>query len=173
MQTKTDIQPVEVAGERTLRWLALSTTPGIGAGRGRKLVEYFDGVERLFAASLTELEAAGIPAAAAQSIALGKSLELAADELDKVKAAGAAVIAQDDERYPHRLKEIYDPPLVLYVRGSLDVIQDYGLAVVVRVTRRPTELALRSDSLVISRHVAWWSSVGWRGALTRQRIGAP
>ena len=136
MQTETNIQPVQTASERTLRWLALSTTPGIGAGRGRKLVEYFDGVERLFSVSLTELEAAGIPAAAAQSIALGKSLELAADELDKVKTAGAAVISQDDERYPHRLKEIYDPPLVLYVRGNLDVIQDYGLAVV--GTRHPT-----------------------------------
>lgn len=174
MQTKTDIQPVEVAGERTLRWLALSTTPGIGAGRGRKLVEYFDGVERLFAASLTELEAAGIPAAAAQSIALGKSLELAADELDKVKAAGAAVIAQDDERYPHRLKEIYDPPLVLYVRGSLDVIQDYGLAVV--GTRHPTpygvgiaerlacDLAARG-LVVISGMARGVDSAAHRGAL--------
>lgn len=174
MQTETDIQSVEVAGERTLRWLALSTTPGIGAGRGRKLVEYFDGVERLFAASLTELEAAGIPAAAAQSIALGKSLELAADELDKVKAAGAAVIAQDDERYPHRLKEIYDPPLVLYVRGSLDVIQDYGLAVV--GTRHPTpygvgiaerlacDLAARG-LVVISGMARGVDSAAHRGAL--------
>ena len=80
MQTETNIQPMETASERTLRWLALSTTPGTGAGRGRKLVEYFDGVERLLGASLTELEAAGIPAAVAQSIGLGKSLELAADD---------------------------------------------------------------------------------------------
>ncbi len=80
--TKSDTQG-------TLQWLALSLTPGVGSGRGRKLVEMFGGTERLFAASLTELEAAGIPAAAAQSIALGKSMDLAGEELDRVTAAGA------------------------------------------------------------------------------------
>ena len=120
----------------TLKWLALSLTPGIGAGRGRKLVELFDGVDRLFTASLTELESAGIPAAAAQSIAMGKSQELAAEELDRIKAIGASVVSQDDAAYPRRLYEIYDPPLVLYVKGNVEVINQYGLAVV--GTRHPT-----------------------------------
>jgi DNA processing protein len=120
----------------TLRWLALSLTPGVGSGRGRKLVELFDGTERLFAASLTELEAAGIPAAAAQSIALGKSMDLAGEELDRVTAAGATVISQDDPAFPRRLYEIYDPPLVFYLRGSSEAIAKYGLAVV--GTRHPT-----------------------------------
>jgi DNA processing protein len=120
----------------TLQWLALSLTPGVGPGRGRKLVELFDGIERLFAASLTELEAAGLPAAGAQSIALGKSMELAGDELDRVKATGGQVLAQDDPHYPKRLLEIYDPPLVLYIKGSLEAIVQQGLAVV--GTRHPT-----------------------------------
>jgi len=120
----------------TLQWLALALTPGVGAGRGRKLVELFDGIKRLFSASLTELEAAGIPASAAQSIALGKSLELAAEELDRVKAMGAAVIAQDDPGYPKRLYEIYDPPLVMYVKGATEAVQRPGLAVV--GTRHPS-----------------------------------
>ena len=46
---------------RKLQWLALSLTPGVGAGRGRKLVEMYGGIDRLFTASLTELEAAGLP----------------------------------------------------------------------------------------------------------------
>ena len=78
----------DAAITHTLRWLALSLTPGIGAGRGRKLLEQFGGVDRIFGASLTELESSGLPAASAQSIALGKSLDLAADELDRVKALG-------------------------------------------------------------------------------------
>ena len=85
---------------------------------GGKLVELFNGIDRLFTASLTELEAAGLPGAAAQSLALGKSLELAGDELDRVKACGARVVAQDDPEYPKRLYEIYDPPLVLYLKGN-------------------------------------------------------
>lgn len=85
---------------------------------------------------MTELESAGLPAASAQSIALGKSLDVAADELDRVKTLGIQVLAQDDPNYPKRLYEIYDPPLVLYVRGSSEAINQYGLAVV--GTRHPT-----------------------------------
>ena len=122
--------------QSTLQWLALSLTPGIGASRGRKLVQLFDGVENLFKSSLTELEAAGLPAASAQSLALGKSLELAADELDRVKSMGASVVPLDAGNYPKRLQEIYDPPLVLYLNGNAEVISQVGLAVV--GTRHPT-----------------------------------
>jgi DNA processing protein len=130
------VESRDVSAARTQQWLALSLTPGIGAGRGRKLVELFNGIERLFSATLTELEGSGLPAGTAQSIALGKSVELAADELDRVKAFGARIVAQDDSEYPKRLYEIYDPPLVLYVRGNAEVINKYGIAVV--GTRHPT-----------------------------------
>jgi DNA processing protein len=121
---------------RTLNWLGLALTPGVGAARGRKLAELFNGVDRIFSATLTDLEAAGLPAAAAQSIALGKSSDLAGEELDRIKALGARIVAQDDPDYPKRLYQIYDPPLVLSVRGSSEVINKYGLAVV--GTRHPT-----------------------------------
>ena len=136
MTTETLPNPAVADSSNALEWLALALTPGVGAGRGRKLVEAFDGVGRLFSASLTELEAAGLPAAAAQSIALGKSAELAGEALDRVKAFGGTVIARDDTNYPRRLNEIYDPPLVLYVKGSLEAINKAGLAVV--GTRHPT-----------------------------------
>lgn len=136
METKSYVTSCDDSAVRTQQWLALSLTPGIGAGRGRKLVELFNGIGRLFSANLTELEGSGLPAAAAQSIALGKSLELAADELDRAKVCGARVVAQDDPEYPKRLYEIYDPPLALYVRGCTEVINGYGLAVV--GTRHPT-----------------------------------
>jgi len=136
METEVHLSEVDKSSTRTLQWLALSLTPGIGAGRGRKLVELFDGIDRVFRARLTELEGAGLPAGAAQSIAIGKSMELAADELDRVKPNGVRVVAQDDPEYPKRLYEIYDPPLVLYIKGSSEVINNYGLAVV--GTRHPT-----------------------------------
>jgi DNA processing protein len=124
------------ATDRQLKWLALALTPGIGASRGKKLVEYFGGVDALFAASLTDLEAAKLPSAAAQSIALGKSLDLAGEELDHLREFGATIIAQDDAYYPSRLLEIYDPPLLLYVRGNAEVLGKYGIAVV--GTRHPS-----------------------------------
>jgi DNA processing protein len=104
MATEASVTLNDFSAERTLLWLALTLTPGIGAGRGRRLVELFNGIERLFRASLTELEAAGLPGAAAQSLALGKSLELAGDELDRAKASGAHVVGQDDPGYPNPAK---------------------------------------------------------------------
>src|SRR6516164_4613488 len=135
MSSNPKIAARPTATDRSLNWLALSMTPGIGAGRGRKLVDFFGGIDALFSASLTELEAADLLAATAQSIALGKSLELAGEELDRVRERGATILAQDEPEYPKRLLEIYDPPLVLYIKGDVQVIDTYGVAVI--GTRHP------------------------------------
>ncbi len=117
-------------------WLALALTPGLGPTRGRKLVERFGNVQEIFQASLTELEAENLQAQSAQHIALGKSLELAHDETARAIAAGIHVLCREDALWPARLNEIYDPPLVLYVRGSAEVLSRPGIAVI--GTRHPT-----------------------------------
>jgi DNA processing protein len=117
-------------------WLALSLTPGLGPTRGRKLRERFGSVQDIFHASLTELEAENLQAQSAQHIALGKSLELAHDEMAKAVAAEAQILCRDDEAWPARLSEIYDPPLVLYVRGNAEALARPGIAIV--GTRHPT-----------------------------------
>jgi DNA processing protein len=119
-----------------LEWLAISLTQGLGPTKSRKLVEHFGGPEGVFRASLTELESTGIQAVSAQSLATGKSAELAREEIARAAAAGVAVISMEDPSYPPRLKEIYDPPLILYVRGSLEGLTKPGLAMV--GTRHPT-----------------------------------
>lgn len=119
-----------------LSWLALTLTPGLGPTRSKRLVEFFGNVEAAFNATLTELEAAGLPAAAAQSLGTGRSLELAHDEVAKAAAAGVQLIALDDNAYPSRLRQIYDPPLVLYVRGNVAALSQPGIAVI--GTRHPT-----------------------------------
>jgi DNA processing protein len=126
--------------EASIQWLALALTPGLGPTKSRRVIEFFGGVQALFRASLTELEAAGLRAVSAQSLATGRSMELAQDELGKAAAAGAQVVALDDPRYPAQLKQIYDPPLVLYVRGSDAVISQPGIALV--GTRHPTPYGL-------------------------------
>jgi DNA processing protein len=119
-----------------LEWLAISLTPGLGPTKARKLVEHLGNPEAVFRASLTELEATGIRAVSAQSLATGKSAELAREEMARAAAAGVSVISMDDPCYPPRLKEIYDPPLVLYVRGNPEVLTKPGIAMV--GTRHPT-----------------------------------
>jgi DNA processing protein len=119
-----------------VEWIALTLTPGLGPTKSRHLVEHFGTPEAIFRASLTELEAAGIQAVSAQSIATGKSAELAREELARAVDQCVAVVSTEDPLYPMRLKEIYDPPLVLYVRGDGSVLNRPGIAVV--GTRHPT-----------------------------------
>jgi DNA processing protein len=124
------------ATTRALQWLALALTPGLGPTKARRLIEFFGGVEAVFRASLTELEAAGLQAVSAQSLGTGRSMELAHDESGRATAAGVQVVALDDPAYPPPLKQIYDPPLVLYVKGDPAVLSHPGIAVI--GTRHPT-----------------------------------
>ena len=117
-------------------WLALALTPGLGPTRIKKLTEHYGAAERVFEASLTELEATGMRAVSAQSIATGKSLELAQQECAKAAEASAKIISLSDPEYPPRLREIYDPPVILFVKGRFEVLTQPGIAMV--GTRHPT-----------------------------------
>jgi DNA processing protein len=121
---------------RTLEWLALALTPGLGPTKAKRLVEFFGGVQEVFKASLTELEATGIQTVSAQSLGSGRSLELANDEIGRASAAGVRLIPFDDPLYPSQLKQIYDPPIVLYSRGNAEALSPPGIAIV--GTRHPT-----------------------------------
>jgi DNA processing protein len=124
------------AATHLLEWLAISLTPGLGPTRARKLVEHFGSAEAVLRASLTELESTGIQAVSAQSLATGKSAELAREEIARAAAADVTMVSLDDPSYPPRLKEIYDPPPVLRVRGSPEILTRPGIAMV--GTRHPT-----------------------------------
>jgi DNA processing protein len=154
-------------------WLALTLTTGLGPTRAKRLVEFFGGVEGVFRASLTELEAAGLPAGAAQSLANGRSIELAQDELGKAASAGIHVVSLDDPEYPPELRQIYDPPLLLYVRGSVAAISRPGIAMV--GTRHPTPygmgMAERLACDLAARNLAIFSGMA-RGVDTFAHRGA-
>jgi DNA processing protein len=161
--------------EQVLPWLALGLTPGLGPSRARHLLERFGSAAAIFHASLTELEAAGLLAASAQSIGTGKSMELAQEEWNRTASLGVRIVTLDDAAYPSRLKQIYDPPLVLYVRGNIEVLSQPGIAVV--GTRHPTpygsgmaerlSMDLAARGLVILSGMARGvDSAAHRGALT-------
>lgn len=121
-------------------WLALTMTPQMGPTRSRRLVERLGSVEAVFRASLTELEACGIPATAAQGLALGASKQSAEQELARAAAAGVELLCLEDTDYPEPLKNIYDPPVILYIRGNRGALSAPGIAVV--GTRHPTPYGL-------------------------------
>src|SRR5258707_9143013 len=163
----------QAATSNAIYWLALSLTPGLGPTRGRKLRERFGSVQDIFHASLTELEAENLQAQSAQHIALGKSLDLAHDEIAKASAAGVQIVCREDASWPVRLSEIYDPPLVLYVRGSLEALSRPGIAIV--GTRHPTPygigMAERLSCDLASRGLTIFSGMA-RGVDTYGHRGA-
>jgi DNA processing protein len=138
--TSISAQAQSGSDSRRLEWLGLALTPRLGPARARLLVEHFGGVENVFRASLTELEAAGLEVASAQSLATGKSLELAEKETLAAVAAGAHLLTLDDPGYPARLRQIYDPPVALYVKGDAAALLRPALAIV--GTRHPTPYGL-------------------------------
>ena len=71
-----------------------------------------------------------------EAIHSGLSFEAAADELRQAGAGGVAVIPYQDPRYPQLLKQIHDPPILLYAKGNTDLLRRHSIAVV--GTRRPT-----------------------------------
>lgn len=125
----------EIATDAAL-WLGLLLTPGLGQRGYQRLVEAWKSPERIYAASLTELEGCQLTAAAAQHIHDGRSAALGAQEAERAAAVGAAIVTVAERTYPELLREIFDPPQVLYVKGSVAALDGFGIAAV--GTRRPT-----------------------------------
>jgi DNA processing protein len=122
--------------EARLAWLALVLTPQMGPTRSMRAVRRLGSAERVFQASLTELEGVGLPAEAAQFVADGRARAAAAEEAGRVAEQQAAFLTPEDEAYPERLLQIYDPPPVLWVRGDVAQLARPGIAVV--GTRQPS-----------------------------------
>jgi len=119
-----------------LGWLALTLTPEMGPTRIAKAMARLGPAERVFEATLTELEGAGMPSRSAQFVFEGRALVAAEDEAKRVAEAGGFFLTREDEAYPERLLEIYDPPSVLWLRGNAALLAQPGIAVV--GTRQPS-----------------------------------
>ncbi len=122
--------------EERLAWLALVLSPGLGPKRILDAVHTLNSPSRIFALSLTELEGLRFPAEAAQFIFDGKARQAAEEEWARVAAQGATLVTYSCPEYPERLKEIYDPPPVLWVRGAVELLSQPGIAIV--GTRHPS-----------------------------------
>ena len=122
--------------EERLAWLALALSPGLGPKRILDAMREIEEPSRIFELPLTALEGLKFPAEAAQFIFDGKARKAAEEEWARVAAQGATVVSFGCPVYPERLKEIYDPPPVLWVRGDARLLSRPSIAVV--GTRHPS-----------------------------------
>jgi len=122
--------------DASLAWLALTLTPGLAARLCGRLLRRFGSPEEIFRAPLSALETCNLPAAVGQSIVKKEAFKRAEKELAGVRRLECRLLNWSDPEYPRTLLEIYDPPVLLYVRGDAQVLNCVSLSIV--GTRRPT-----------------------------------
>jgi len=130
--------PVENAAldEDRLALLALALAPGLGPRRILDAMRQLEAPSQIFGMPLTGIEALRFPAAAAQFVFDGKARAGAEQEWNRAREQGVQFVTLACPQYPERLKEIYDPPPVLWVRGNASLLARTSIAVV--GTRHPT-----------------------------------
>jgi DNA processing protein len=111
--------------------VALNLIEGVGPVRVRQLLEHFGAAPTILQASQSQLlQVRGIGDDIAGAIAhWDKTVDLAG-ELKRIADFGCRAVIQSDEEYPASLREIYDPPIVLYVKGALSPKDNHAVAMV-------------------------------------------
>src|SRR5271169_2385001 len=105
--------------DASLSWLAMTLTPGLASRLIARLLKRFESPEGMFRATLTPLESCNLPAEVAQFIVKKEAFKRAEKELNAVRnIPGCTLINWSDPEYPQNLLQIYDPPVLLYVRGD-------------------------------------------------------
>jgi DNA processing protein len=100
-------------------WLALFMIPGLGNVALKRLLDRFQEPERIFQASLAELsEVDGVREDRARSIFEKRYSGDPEKELMKAERQGVRILAYSDPAYPALLKEIHDPPMVIFIKGN-------------------------------------------------------
>src|SRR6202048_3495243 len=161
--------------DASLSWLALALTPGLASRVSARLLREFGSPEEVFRAPLGRLEACRLPAPVAQAVFKKQSFKRAEKELALTRRIDRCRLMNwTDPEYPQTLLQIYDPPVMLYVRGDVQVLSLPAISIV--GTRRPTlygtqmaerlgrELAARG-LLIASGLARGIDAIGHQGAL--------
>lgn len=111
-------------------WLGFSMIPGIGAARGNRIVRFFDSMKNAWEASETDLARAGLEENIIKEIVKErKDIDLDL-EMSRLEQEGISLLTIKDENYPDSLKEIYNPPFLLFIRGEIKKEDRFSFAVV-------------------------------------------
>lgn len=133
-------------------WIALNFVKDIGPISFRRLLAVFKTPEKVFKASLSELnEVLNLKNSQAKNIVEFNEWDRVEKELEKIKNQKVRVITYNDEEYPDSLRQIDSPPLLLYLRGNLLPKDRYALALI--GSRKMTEYG-RKIAMKISSELA-------------------
>lgn len=159
------------------QWLSLALTPGLGPATLKKLVERFGSARQILAAGRKALEECpflrkdSLACLCDQKTSIGATAD---KELRLAEKAGATLLCWDDPLFPPLLKEISDPPPILYVLGSPQLLSAQGIAMVgaraassygLQVAERLAMELARHDLVITSGLALGIDTAAHRGAL--------
>ncbi len=133
---KAAASPESTPAEELQYWVAFNRIPGVGRVRHQALAARFETMAEAWLAGPGELRAAGLDDRIVRVIVAERPNIDPEAEFARLAPLGVRALTWNDAAYPPRLKEIDDPPPVLYVRGDLSPADEWAVAVV--GTRRPT-----------------------------------
>ncbi|MGE3271235.1 MAG: DNA-processing protein DprA [Chloroflexota bacterium] len=134
--------------DERIYWVLLTQVSQIGPARFNLLLDRFGSAEAAWHAPLLELAAAGLERRAIESLGKLRAKLDPEAEWRRLEHAGASVVILDDPAYPAALREIADPPPVLYVHGELSPADAWAIAVV--GTRRATAYGRQVTERIVS-----------------------
>ena len=111
-------------------WIAFSKVARVGRVRVSQLEEHFGQLERAWRATAGELKAAGLDTATVSACIAARDTIDPDAEIERLAQQGVAALTWHDDAYPRQLREVYDRPPVLYVRGTLQPADEWAVAVV-------------------------------------------
>ncbi len=117
-------------------WVAFGRVSQFGRARIALLEGHFGKLEDAWRAGAADLQAAGISGSALSALLSARDQVKPEAELERMESLGVQALTWHDDAYPAGLKEIFDRPPVLYVRGNLTAVDAWSVAVV--GTRRAT-----------------------------------
>ena len=144
--------------------IALQLIPNLGAQRIKYLLQTVETVSDVFNLSRADLfRIDGIGKSTAESILAFSDWAKVDDILEKTEKIGAQIVDQASAWYPKLLKQIFDPPLLLWVKGNPEVLDTQSIAIV--GTRRPThygrDYCAKLTKQLLSAHVTIISGLAY------------
>lgn len=124
-------------------WLRLTLVPGVSPGAQRRLLKAFGSPHAMLGATAREIAAAAEDDGIAALLEAGPKKELLEATLAWLEAGGCHLITLADAQYPRALLNIHDPPVVLYARGRLEMLNMPAFAIV--GSRNATAQGLRDS----------------------------
>ncbi len=117
-------------------WLGFNCVRGIGPARLRALIDYFGDLQPAWHGTVEDLRDAGLDRRSIQNLLTARQQVDLDRLLQQLEHSGAQALTWQDDAYPAQLRTVYDPPPVLFVRGTLTTVDRWAVALV--GTRKPT-----------------------------------